>query len=345
MVRLSAIGDTCHALAVVRRLQDNWPDARISWIIGRTEAGLLGDIADIEFIIFDKRQGLGAYREVRDALAGRRFDVVLCMHASLRVNWLYRSIGARTKLGFDKSRARDWQWLFTNERIGAQPGEHALDAMLGFATHIGAETRPVRWDIPLPDEALAFAARRMPEATVVISPVSSQRFRNYRNWPVERYRAICERLTGELGFRVLLTGGGTELERQYARALGEMPRVGSIVGESSLKELVAVLKRAAFVICPDSGPAHMATAVGTPVIGLYASSNPARTGPYRHPEFTVNRYPDAVTRFLSKTAGELRFGTRVRHPDAMSLITIEDVNDKIDDLMRYLAEDNDRSLN
>ena len=81
VVRLSAIGDTCHALAVVRRLQDNWPDARISWIIGRTEAGLLGDVAGIEFIIFDKRQGLGAYRKLAAELGDRRFDVALCMHS------------------------------------------------------------------------------------------------------------------------------------------------------------------------------------------------------------------------------------------------------------------------
>ena len=336
VVRLSAIGDTCHALAVVRRLQDNWPDARISWIIGRTEAGLLGDVAGIEFIIFDKRQGLGAYRKLTAELGDRRFDVALCMHASLRVNWLYRQIRADLKLGFDKTRARDLQWLFTNERVAAVRGEHALDAMMGFATHIGAEATPVRWDIPLPEEARAFAERQSPGPSVVISPLSSQRFRNYRNWPIDSYRRICERLTAELGYRVLITGGGSELEERYGQALAEIPGVHSLVGKSDLKALVAVLERAEFVICPDSGPAHMATAVGTPVVGLYASSNPERTGPYQLREFTVNRYPDALAHFLDTSVDAVRFGTRVRHPEAMSLITIDDVNGKIDAVVDYL---------
>ena len=153
VVRLSAIGDTCHALAVVRRIQDNWPDAKITWIIGRTEALLLGDIPDIEFIIFDKSKGRQAYREVRAALGERQFDIALCMHASMRANFLYRSIRTDIRLGFDRKRAKDFQWLFTNRRIDAVAGEHALMAMMSFATAIGAEPRPIRWDIPLDEDA------------------------------------------------------------------------------------------------------------------------------------------------------------------------------------------------
>lgn len=333
VVRLSAIGDTCHALAVVRNLQDNWPDARLTWIIGRNEAALLGDVAGVDFIIFDKRQGRAAYRPVRTALEGRRFDVALCMHASLRVNLLYPRLPARRRLGFDRVRARDFQWLFTNERIGAADGEHALDAMLGFARHLGAEPRPVRWDIPLPDDARRFAERHADARAVVVSPVSSQRFNNYRNWPLDRYRAVCEHLTGTHGRRVVVTGGGSPEERRYAEALAELPGVTSLVGKTGLKELVAVFERSAFVVCPDSGPVHMATAVGTPVVGLYATSNPRRTGPYRDRQWTVDRYPEAVARYLGKSPNELRWGQRVRNPEAMELITVDDVNSRIDALL------------
>ena len=334
LVRLSAIGDTCHALAVVRNLQDNWPDARLTWIIGRTEASLLGDVAGVEFIIFDKHQGRRAYRGVAEALGKRRFDVALCMHASMRVNLLYPRLRADVKLGFDRKRARDFQWLFTNARIEARYGEHALEAMLGFARHIGAGTTPVRWDIPLPEAAHDYARRIVDANTVVLSPVSSQRVRNFRNWPLERYRSVCEHLVSQHGCRVIVTGAGTDREREYAAALTSIDGVTSIVGDSGLKELVAVFAAARLVICPDSGPAHMATAVGTPVIGLYATSNPDRTGPYTGRELTVNRYPDAVERFLGKSVSELRWGQRVRHPDAMELITIDDVTDKIDAFMR-----------
>lgn len=337
LVRLSAIGDTCHALAVVRNLQDNWPDARLTWIIGRTEASLLGDVAGVEFIIFDKRQGRGAYREVVRALDGRRFDVALCMHASLRVNLLYPRLDAALRLGFDRARARDFQWLFTNARVEPRSGEHALDAMMGFALHIGAAPTPVRWDIPLPAAARAYAADHVDANTVVISPVSSQRLRNFRNWPLDRYRAVCEHLVTAHRCRVVVTGGGSELEREYAAALCTLPGVSSIVGESNLKEALAVFAAARLVICPDSGPAHMATAVDTPVLGLYATSNPARTGPYLHRELTVNRYPDAAERYLGKSVDELRWGQRVRHPEAMKLITIDDVIGKIDDFMACQA--------
>jgi heptosyltransferase I len=206
--------------------------------------------------------------------------------------------------------------------------------MRGFAHHIGAEATPVRWDIPLPEPAHEYARGIVDANTVVLSPVSSQRLQNFRNWPVERYQQVCEHLVIRHGCRVIITGAGTALEHDYAAALTAIDGVESIVGDSSLKELVAVFAAARLVICPDSGPAHMATAVGTPVIGLYATSNPDRTGPYLGRELTVNRYPDAVERFLGKAVDEVRWGQRVRHPDAMELITIDDVNGKIDAFMR-----------
>jgi len=336
VVRLSAIGDTCHALAVIRRLQDNWPEARITWIIGRTEAALLADIPDIEFIIFDKSQGLAAYSAVRAQLRGRRFDVALCMHASMRANFLCRMLPTRVRLGFDKARARDFQWLFTNRRIPAA-AEHAMDAMMGFATAIGAQPRPLRWDIPIPDDARRFAARlRHPgQVLVAISPCSSQRSRNFRNWSVDNYAAVIRYLRDAVGARVVLTGGPTQLELDYGRRLAADAAGGidDLVGKTSLKELAALLAEADLVICPDSGPAHVAAALGTPVIGLYATSNPGRTGPVIHRELTVNRYPEAVRRYLGKDVADLRWGTRVRHPDAMDLITTDDVIAKIADFV------------
>ena len=92
----------------------------------------------------------------------------------------------------------------------------------------------------------------------------------------------------------------------------------------------ALIARANLVICPDSGPAHMATALGTTVVGLYATSNPARTGPYMSQKFTINRYPDAIRRYLDKNEAEVRWGQRVRDPDAMALIEASDVTEKID---------------
>lgn len=333
LVRLSAIGDTCHALAVVRNLADNWPDARITWIIGKTEATLLGDVAGVEFIIFDKSRGRDARDEISRALEGRNFDVALCMHASMRANRLYRRLPSPVRLGFDFRRARDLQWLFTNHRIPAEPNQHALDAMMSFARTIGAGPTPLRWDIPLSDGDRAFAEKYVGWPTMVISPCSSQRSRNYRNWPAERFSAAARHAQENHACRIVLTGGNTPLERDYGEAIaaGCGADLVNLIGETTLKQSLALFSAADVVMCPDSGPAHMATAAGTPVIGLYASSNPDRTGPYVSRQLTVNRYPDALDRFMGKTVDEVRWGQRVRDAEAMNLITVDDVTSRIDE--------------
>lgn len=332
VLRLSAIGDTCHALAVIRRLQDNWPGVGITWIIGKAEAGLMGDIEDIEFVIFDKTRGRAAYGDVRAALQGRTFDVALCMHASMRANLLVRSLPARSRIGFDRARAKDFQWLFTNRRIDAAHGEHAMEAMMAFATAAGAAERPLRWDIPLADADRAFAADVGGDGgpLVVISPCSSQRARNFRNWPIDNYAAVIEYLETRHTARVILTGSSSALEKDYGEQLAARSSAVDLTGRTTLKQLAAVIAAADLVICPDSGPAHIATALGTAVIGLYATSNPARTGPYLWQKFTINRYPDAAMRYLGKNVRDLRWGQRIRHPDAMDLVTINDVVQVID---------------
>ena len=333
LVRLSAIGDTCHALAVVRRLADNWPNCKITWIIGKTEASLIGDVVGVEFIIFDKSEGRAAYAEVGKQLGDRQFDVVLCMHASWRANRLYRLIRSNVRLGFDFARARDFQWLFTNARIPARQQEHALDAMMGFAQAIGARPTPLRWDIPLSASDREFAARYAASRTLVISPLSSQRKRNFRNWPSENYAAVACYAQEKYACRILLTGGNTNLEREYGQRIAAEcgPDLVDLIGKTTLKQSLAVFEAADLVLCPDSGPAHMATAALTPVLGLYASSNPDRTGPYVSRKLTVNRYPDAVRRFLGKSVNQVRWGQRVRDPAVMSLIEVSDVTQKLDD--------------
>jgi heptosyltransferase I len=103
-----------------------------------------------------------------------------------------------------------------------------------------------------------------------------------------------------------------------------------LIGTTSLKQLLALIGRASVVVCPDSGPAHMATAVRTPVVGLYATSNRHRTGPYSSQHLVVDKYPEAVRREFGTDVGALRFGQRVRDPDAMDLIEVDDVLVKLD---------------
>lgn len=336
-MRLSAIGDCCHTLPVVRTLQAAWPRTQLTWVIGRTEHGLLKGVDGVEFIIFDKTRPWASLADIRRQLRGRHFPVLLHMHASMRANLASRMVDAGRRIGFDRRRARDWQWLFTNERIVARPEQHVMDGLFGFLEHLGIKQRVLRWDIPLGDADRAFAAALAPGTgpMVVISPCSSQRFRNYRNWRLENYVEVLAHLQGAHGARIILTGAGTAIEGEYAAALAAAATapVENLVGRTSLKQLLAVIDRADLVICPDSGPAHMATAVGTPVIGLYATSNRLRTGPYFSQDLVVDRYPDAVQREFGVPPAQLRWGQRVRDPAAMDLITPAEVIARVDEVL------------
>lgn len=301
----------------------------MTWVIGRTEHGLMKGVDGIEFITFDKSDPRASLVALRAQTRGRRFPLLLHMHASMRANLASLMVRAGRRIGFDRQRARDYQWLFTNERIAARPEQHVMDGLFGFLEHLGIRERVLRWDIPLAAEDRAFARVQAAGSgpLVVISPCTSQRFANYRNWRVENYAAVVAELQRAHGAQVVLTGGGSAIERDYGAAIAAAaPQpVANLVGRTSLKQLLAILELADLLICPDSGPAHMATAVGTPVVGLYATSNRHRTGPYFSQELVVDAYPEAVRREFGVPVSELRFGQRVRDPAAMDLVRVDAV--------------------
>jgi heptosyltransferase I len=332
ILRLSAIGDCCHTLPVVRTLQAAFPDTPVSWIIGTTEHSLLEGADGIEFITFDKSKGLTAALDVRRQLRGRRFSHLLNLHASMRANIVSAVVSARHRVGFDRARARDFQWLFTNERIPARSQQHVMDGLFGFAEYLGVTDRVKRWDIPVSDEDRE-SARQLRDAgrpLIVISPCTSQA-KNQRNWSMANYLALVKRIRETWNARIVLTGASTALEKLYGDTIAADggDDVINLIGKTSLKGLFAIIDEADLVICPDSGPAHMATAAGTRVVGLYASSNPLRTGPAHSLLYTVNRYPEAAEAEFGKPAEKVRWGRRVRNPDAMELITVDDVAEKI----------------
>ncbi|MGD8380228.1 MAG: glycosyltransferase family 9 protein [Gammaproteobacteria bacterium] len=337
VLRLSAVGDVCHTLPVVRTLQKHLPRTRITWVIGALEATLLGDIEGVEFITFNKKDGLAGYRRLRRQLAGRHFDVLLQMQVALRASLAALCIPATVRVGFDRARARDFQWLFTNRRIAPGGHEHVMDGLFGFARALGISERELRWDIPLSEADRAFAAEHVPadQPKLIISPCSSQRARNFRNWAAEHYAAVADHAQARWGMPTLVTGGPSELERDYARRISELASapITDLVGRTSLKQLAALLERARVLVSPDSGPVHIATAMGTPVIGLYATSNPDRTGPCLGREWIVNRYPDNLREFLHTDVDSVRWGTRVRHPEAMERIRVDEVIERLDRLM------------
>ena len=190
ILRLSAIGDTCHVVPVLRTMQQVWPATRFTWIIAKTESRLMRLIEGVEFIIVDKGAGIGALGALHRQLAGRSFDALLDMQVALRASLIAREVRAGVKLGFDRARARELQWLFTNARIAERSREHVLDSFFGFPEALGIKERILRWDIPLPHEVQEYARALIPDAqpTLVVSPCSSHA---QRNWRPER--GLCGR--------------------------------------------------------------------------------------------------------------------------------------------------------
>ena len=335
LLRLSAIGDTCHVVPLLRTLQSAWPRTRFTWVIGKLEAKLMSLIPDVELITVDKGAGLSAYQRLRTDMKRRgSFELLLHMQLSIRASGAAALIPAPIKLGFDKERARELQWLFTNRRIAPRSREHVLDSFMGFADALRVPRQPPRWDIPLPAAALAYAEQLIPDAqpTLVISACSSHRL---RNWLPERYAAVAEHAVRKHGMRVILCGGPAAVEREMAAAIARSVSVPLVdqVGKDTLPQLLALLARATVLLTPDSGPAHMATMVGTPVVGLYAATNPERSGPYLSRRWCVNAYDQASRTFLGKPAIEIPWTRKIEVPGVMELIQVATVCAKLDELL------------
>ncbi len=337
LLRTSALGDVTHVVPLVHRLRAWAPRARLTWIIGKLEHRLVGDLPGVEFVVFDKARGLAGMRAVRKALAGRHFDALLHMQVALRSNLLSLAVHADRRIGYDAARSRDLHGLFVGERIAARRGEHVLDAIGSFGEPLGLPRGEVRWDIPIPDEARAWAREQIPISapTLVVSHSSSHAL---RNWRAERYAAVIDHAASR-GLRVLLTGGPSAGERAMADAIlaSARSRPVDLTGRDTLKQALALFSRADMVLSPDSGPMHMANAVGTPVIGLHAASNPARSGPYSDRRWCVDRYEEAARHFLRKDARALRWGTKIERPGVMDLIGVSDVIERLEALMKHLG--------
>ena len=329
ILRLSAIGDASHTVPVVRRLQQHWPRTSISWIVGRTEARLVADIPGVEFIVFDKRGGWSAVRQLRQALGGRRFDILLHMQTAARANLLSLMIRADRKIGWNRARSRDRHHWFVNESIADVPLQHQVQGFLEFSRHLGLPDSPPVWDIPVSESDHAWAAAHLPEQPVlVISPCSSHPL---RNWAADRYATVADVAIQDHGMQVVLAGGPSELEQrmgaEISAAMQHTPT--NLIGKDTLKQSLALYQRADLVISPDSAPAHLASSVNTPVIGLHAATWSKRSGPYRSLDITVDRFREAARQYRKSEPEELRWGTRIEEPGVMDLVRVDDVLEKL----------------
>ena len=342
VLRLSALGDCCHALSVIQILQRQFPESSLSWVINKNEYQLFRDIPNVDFIIVDKENLVKSFSQIFFDKKKKIFDVLINLHASASANFISLAIRAERKIGYDKARARDKQNWFCNEYIEAVSNQHVADAMVGFLTHLDINEDKPSWK-PLhlqPEEELVKEHLFSDRKICLISPCSSQRYgdKYNRSWPIERYIEIIRYLSENRGFQVIISGGRSSIEMRYSEQLDNAEfqnTVVNLIGKTSIREMAALVKLSDLVISPDSGPAHVSTVMGTPVIGLYAMSNPERSGPYCSINLSVNKYPETLSKYYGVSPKEVKWGQKVKSSRAMEMVEVVDVRERIE---QFLAE-------
>jgi heptosyltransferase I len=334
-MRLSAIGDVTHVVPVINAIRKHKPGAEITWIIGKLEARLLEGLPGVEFIVFDKKGGYAEIRQLRKTLKDRKFDVLLHMQVAARANLLSKLVKSPVRIGWDKSRWRDRHQWFINQSVQVLPEVHQVDAFLAFAHALGIPEEPPVWNLPVSEEDIAWAKETLGDGPpiLMISPCSSHPL---RNWQASRYAEVADYAIEKLGMRVVLTGGPSELEITTGQEIESamQHKTQNLIAKDTIRQSVALLKQAALVISPDSGPSHLASCVGTPVIGLHAATPSKRSGPYNSLDLCVDKYTEAARKFRHKEPGELRWGQRIEFPGVMDLIETRDVIEKLDEFSR-----------
>ncbi|MFQ1023769.1 glycosyltransferase family 9 protein [Avibacterium paragallinarum] len=325
ILRLSAIGDVCNALSAVQQIQRYWKDTQITWIVGKTEMQLLQNVEGIRFIPYDKKTGWKGIWALWKTLRGEHFDVLLNMQTAFRASMISLGIKATYKVGFSKNRAREGQWLFTQHKINEPNNPHVLAGFWAFVEYLGLPVETPKWDLAIGEKEIS-AVRQFIDPTrknLLISPCSSK---SEKDWLAERYAEIAN-IAHRQNINVILCGSSSEREQaiiQKILSLCEFQPVDAS-GKTSLLELAALIGLADLVLTPDSGPAHIATAQSTPVIGLYAYHNPLRTGPYNNLPEVVSVYEKNVQQEFGKPSNELPWATKLKGKNLMAQITVDSV--------------------
>ena len=292
---MSAIGDAVHVLPVINALKRGNPRSRITWVLQPAAASLVrGHRSVDEIIIFERARGMAAFTNIAAELRKRRFDLVINLQVYFKAGIVTALTNAPVKLGFDRRRARDLNWLFTNRRIPAGPPQHVQDQYFEFLTALGVSPEPVEWDLgPWPNER-AWQRRfkssiDRPIASIVVGTSKAE-----KDWIPERWAEVADALHERYGLQVVLVGGNSPREQASERiVMGKTKHKPRSELGSGLRNLVSILDASALVLSPDTGPLHMSVALNRPVIGLYGYTNPKRAGPYRRfQDLIIDAYGD-----------------------------------------------------
>jgi heptosyltransferase I len=324
IVMMSAVGDTVHVLPVINALKRHDGSIHITWVLQPLPASLVrGHPAIDEIIPFDPARRWRAFVDVARAMRGRRFDLVIDLQVAMKAGLVTALTRAPRRLGFDRHRARDLNWLFTNERIRAHAPQHVGEQYFEFLRHLGVDPEPVVWGLgPWDDERVwqraFFAGIDGPSAAINVATSNPD-----RDWMPDRWAAVIDALHDRYGLGAIVVGGRSAREVETLAAITSATRHPPVDAlGSGFRRLVSILDGVQLVLALDSAPLHMAVALGRPVVSLMANADPRRTGPFRaYHDLIIDAYHDP---------GETTPVSMQRRWGRMDRISVADVLERVD---------------
>ena len=296
IVRMGSLGDLVHTLPAAGALRDSFPQARIDWLVDHHWRTLLEGNPDInEVIALDRRAGGGIFACVR-RLRAAHYTCAIDFQSLYRSAILALASGAKRRVGFDRSYAREPAAALLYTQRVKPTGRHKVEHNLCLVESVGAQRGTPRFPVAVSPEADAHVARDLAARGLaeffVISPGGGWRS---KCWPPDRFGELHREVARRHGWRgvVSFSAAERELAETVRRAAGEPEPV---VLSMDLAQLTALLRLAKLVVGGDTGPLHLASALGTPVVGLYGPTDPARNGPFSPGDVVVrNAGPEETT--------------------------------------------------
>ncbi|RLA25815.1 MAG: hypothetical protein DRQ62_01445 [Gammaproteobacteria bacterium] len=339
LIRLSAIGDVLMLLPAVRLLKKQFPDTQINWLIDRPIASILAEVTEVNVLAIDKPKSIRDYWRLKQQWRHKNTGQLISFQTSFVSNMVMALLPADHKTGFGSPYSREGHHLFTNTAYDLPGNLHQVEIFFELAKKFTGSTDQLKIsadDLLLPistvDRNWAAETLKPYNQWIAINPMASTQ---EKTWPAKHYIELINSLN-ELypDKHIVLTGGPNAKEVEFVTKIQQQVTIPclNLVGKTTLTQLAAVLKQAALVISPDTGPLHLANAVATLVIGLYAVTRPEYIGPYQQIQNCINIYAKVAQTFMHKPASQLAWQKKIPSLDAMQLITVEQVMAKVKQL-------------
>jgi heptosyltransferase-1 len=288
IVRLGSLGDLVHTLPAVAAIRRSHPDAQIDWLVEAPHRGFLDLVPILNDIVVLRDRTARAWLEARAALRSRHYDIALDFQGLLKSAALARLSGAARVVGFDRAALRERTATpFYTEQVAVGEGRHVIEKNLRLAAAVGARTDALEFPIVPVSSAAADAVVAADPAPFVLINCGAA-WPNKR-WPPDRFGRLAGLIRDRHGLRSLVLWGPGEaaLAEAIVQASGG---AATAAPATDLKDIVALARLARLMISGDTGPTHIAAAVGTPIVAIFGPTNPLRNGPWRTEDVTLARY-------------------------------------------------------